>query len=668
MSNVVSMHQSELLKPLRVGNIVLKNRLFIAAHSYCYPEDKMLAYILERAKGGVSLLIMGETFVSDRFIAETYGASISKDTIVSFYNKVSEETNRHNMHVFDQLFHPGGQAWIDEGVMAFAPSPVPQMISQLTPSVLTKTMIEDLIEDFGKAAKRCKDGGLSGVELKADQGKLHEQFMSPCFNRREDDYGLGFEGRMKFVLDTLREMRRNIGSDFALGIRIAGDTLDQAEHGITSTHIDHEIALNISQRLANSGLVDYINVNGATNATFVGYWKNHGDETVNRANFASMAKSIKRSVNIPVFVASMILHVDDALDVIQSESADMVAMVRAHIADPQIVEKIQKNEIEDIRPCIACNQSCVGNSFKGKEIKCIHNPMAGREQFFNSMPLKRSVVPKRIVVIGGGVAGLEAAKTLGHRGYNVSLIEKSSRLGGQVLIASKAANRNRIAEIALYLSNQLMKLPNVSIETEYDLSSKGIVDLNPDAIVIAIGSLPTLPDIPGIQSANAFTISQILEKDLSKVKGHFVIVDIDWRLHALSLAETMIDAGIDVTIVTPYGFSGAAPYPLGGLNIVSLTSYYRRLLRKKLNVITFSQVTLLKSSDVHIRNIFTYEDSVIPQVDGIVFVVNQQPNRSLEEELRVLVPNRKVVAVGDCVYPRGIEYAILDGHIAGRTL
>lgn len=649
-----------LLQPLQVGRLMMKNRLFISAHSYGFfnvrglPTDKMLYYVLERARGGAALLILGETLVNSASILdqERWGACFSCDELIPFYQELSESVKPFKMKLYEQLFHPGGQVWPEPGAVAFAPSSIAHVISGLIPAELNIVMIKGLIQEFGLAAKRAKIGGLDGVELKCDQGKLHHQFLSPYYNRRSDHYGGSFENRLHFILETLECIRYYVGSDFTVGVRIAGDTFPPDESPIKDLTIDD--AKQLSHILANSGLIDYISVNGATNSNPHGYWQSHGDETVPSANFTPLAYAIKKEIQIPVFVASRISEVTDAARVIMDGCADMVAMTRSHIADSDIILKLQEGLIKDIRPCILCNQSCIGNTWLGRELRCIHNPRAGHESEFPA--IAKVANAKRIVVVGGGPAGMEAARVAANRGHEVILCEKSDVLGGQTLIAARAAHRQRFAEVAKYLESQLFKLPNVQVKLGCQVSSADVVNLKPDHVILATGSVPILPEIQGANQPNSFTIDQVLQTRNFKSGDNVVIVDEDWHLHALSLADLLTDEKVKVTLVTTQEFAGK------GLDIVNLTSFHSRLAQKKVNIMTWTEICCLSADTVVARNILTGEKQEL-KIAGIVFVVNRQPNCHLLSELRGIDMN--VTCVGDCLFPRGLEVAILEGHKAG---
>ena len=655
-----------LLQPLRLGTITLKNRIFISAHTYGFfddrgiPTDKMFYYIIERARGGASLLIMGETLVNSKpnQQLERWGACISCDELVQFYRRVSDAMKPYGMKVFEQIFHPGGQVWPEPAAVAYAPSPIAHVISSVVPAEMSVMMIEEYIEDFGLAAGRVKTGGLDGVEVKLDQGKLHHQFLSPYFNRRTDQYGGSFERRMRFTLQTLECIRRYVGQEFIVGVRITGDTFPDVHQPLKDLTLDD--TKRICDVLAHSGLINYISVNGATNSDPHGYWQSHGDDTVPRANFASLARAIKETTNLPTFVASQVLHPDDALQIISHGDADLVAMTRAHIADPEIITKVQNGQVKDIRPCIACNQSCVGNTWIGKEVRCIHNPVAGRERELRITERDKVSDPKHIVIVGGGPAGMETARVAGIRGHRVTLLEKTNMLGGQVSVACKAAHRQRLSEVTTYLASQLNKVANVQVKLGYNACMENIMELHPDAVVVAIGSAPLLPTIPGSQLFNCLTVDQVLEGITFLPGDHVMIVDEDWRLHALSVADLLSDLNMQITLITSKEFAGK------GLNIVDLTSYHTRLTKKKVAIMTWTEVFSLTDGTVTTRNILTKQRETHETIKGIVFVNNRQPNRHLRHDLQHgSVP---FTYIGDCVFPRGIDIAIFEGYQLGLKI
>jgi dimethylglycine catabolism A len=653
-----------LLQPLQVGNVTLKNRIFISSHTYGFfdsqglPTEKMYHYVLERARGGAALLILGETTVNDKPCVELWGSCLSRDELIPFYRELRSLVEPYGMRLFEQLNHPGGQVWPEPGAIAFAPSPIPHVISGVVPAEMPLSMIEDYVNDFGLAAHRAKLGGLDGVELKLDQGKLHHQFLSAHFNRRIDRYGGNFEKRLNFTVETLQCIRSYVGTDFVVGVRLCAETF--ADASLPDRDITLKDARHIARALTRTGLLDYISVTAATNSDPHAYWQSHGDQTVPRNNFAEFSKILKRELDRPIFTASQIIHPDDAVRVITSGSADMVAMTRAHIADPAVVLKVEQGRVDDIRPCISCNQSCVGNTWVGREIRCIHNPEAGNEAEFQSMPLERVQTPKHIVIIGGGPAGMEAARVAARRGHHVVLFERENMLGGQVRIAAKGAHRSRLLEIVQYLDGQLQKLGNVEIRCGHEATADEVLSQNPDTVILATGSLPMLPSIPGIGKINALTIDKAFDERRFVHGQHVLIVDEDWLQHSLSLAEWLLDQKLRVTMVTTQEFAGK------GLNLVSLTSFHSRLAERKIEFKPWSEVVRLDDHAVVIRHILARTTQTLSGIDTVVFVRNRQPDYRLKATLEQ--SRLHVLTVGDCVFPRGVEVAIYEGHKIGRSL
>lgn len=648
-----------ILEPIHIGKAICKNRVVIAAHSYGYvdteglPTNDLVAYVAERSKGGVGMMMLGGTCVSSKETA-LEGSYLSLDNrIVPWYQKIARAVHKNNTLILEQLMHAGAYLDPSEGAIVLAPSPIPQEITCSIPIQLTIDEIKGLIDDFANAAQRCKEGGLDGVEVKCDQGLLIHQFLSPFFNRRDDDYGGNYEKRFRFLKEVLIAVRESVGAELILGVRISGDSLTIGDLGLDD-------GVQIGRDLSQLGLIDYIHVNGATNATFRGYYQNHGDNSISLANFASIAREIKSVVDLPVILASMIQSVHDAEHVIQSGIADLVAMTRAHIAEPEIVKKLEEDRIEDIRPCVLANQGCIGNHWKGKGVHCIHNAAAGRERELGSATLKKSKISKKILVIGGGVAGLEFSRIAATRGHVIELFEKEKEFGGQILLAGRMPYRHSFKDIVEYLELQVKKL-KVSMYKGVDVDAEELISIRSeyDLIVLATGAYPYIPPIYNeVEPAKSFTIENMVQRE-KELGENVIVVDIDWRQNALSVAEWLVQRNHRVTILSPSFGIGT------NLDVVTRTSYYSRLSGSA-KFIPLTNIVSLHGHTAIIRNVLTTGIDEVYPVDSVVFVTGSQPITALYDSVKSKIDN--VVRIGDCVYPRGIPEAFLDANRLARKI
>lgn len=647
-----------ILTPIKLGSVTAKNRILMAAHSYGYvdqdgiPTQQLVDYVAERAKGGIGLVITGGTAVS---IESAWGLGVAAnidDRIVPWYQRIAAAVHSYETLVFDQLMHVGGQLDASEGVLALAPSPIPHECARGLPVELDKQEIRRIINDFGNAARRVRTGGLDGVELKCDQGFLLHQFLSPYYNRRNDDYGGTFDRRIRFMLEVIQEVRTQVGSDFVVGIRITGDAM-------TPGDLTLDDSIKIAQSVETTKLIDYVHVNGATNSSYIGYLRNHGDSSIAPMNFASLARAIKRSIQIPVFLASNITHPQEAEYVVQTGIADMVAMTRSHIADAEIVNKIRAERIDDIRPCVQCNQGCVGNHWKGLGVRCIHNPATGREKELGIGTIVPSTTKQHIGIVGGGPAGLEAARVLAIRGHRVELFEKGKTLGGQVLFASRLPYRQGLLDIVQWLERQVRRL-GVKIYEGVEVTARDLSSVEAyDALIIATGARPYIPPIYDAVDADCKVTVEDLLQGKKELGPHVLVVDLDWRQNPLGIVELLVQKGHKVTVISTAFYIGE------GLDVATIASYYSRL-HPRASLLPMTDLHSLVKNTARLRHVLSNETYNLPLVDNVVFVTGAKSSSVLYSELVDKFPN--VYKIGDCAVPRGISEALLDANRLARTL
>lgn len=646
-----------VLEPICLGNAVCRNRIVMAAHSYGYvdeglPTQHLVDYLAERAKGGVALVIMGGTSISlEGSLVERVASNVD-DRIVPWYRKIADVVHGHGAVVFDQLAHVGGQLDAYEGSRVVGPSAIPHEMCNAIPVELTISEIGRIIDDFAEAAYRARLGGIDGVELKCDQGFLVHQFLSPYYNRRSDKYGGTFRKRLRFLIELVGKVRTTVGNDFVVGTRITGDAISPGD-------LTLDDGIEIARAIEDTSDIDYIHVNGATNSTYPGYLLGHGDSSVEHANFARLARAVKEAVDLPVIASSLILDPRDAEHLIASGAADMVAMTRAHIADAEVVNKATEDRFEDIRPCVLCNQGCVGNHWAGSDVRCIHNPATGRERELGIGTLAPAKDRKTVAVIGGGPAGLEVARIAAIRGHKVELYEKQETLGGQILLAGRLPYRQGLLDIVHYLERQLRKL-GVRLYRGAEVTADELMTVSStfDIIVVATGAELYVPPIyEDVEQTSVLTIRDVLEGK-AKLGDHILVVSIDWRQNALGLAEWLIQRDRRVTVASPALYVGE------GLNMATLTSYYSRI-QPSASILPLTNLESLKNGSARLRNVLSNEIQEVCPIDQVVFVTGAKPAADLFMSLKDRTSN--VFRVGDCVAPRGIPEAMLEANRLART-
>ncbi len=399
-----------LFRPLTINGCIIPNRIIGTAHSTGTSGDDLIAYHEERAKGGIGLAILEIAGVTP---ASASSIPVYLDSIVAFYDKLSSRLHAHGTRVFQQLWH-GGAAYGRAG-QPISASPVPNPAVNVTPRPMTKAMIDDAVASFAAAARRCQEGGLDGVELHGAHGYLIGQFLSPGTNLREDDYGGSVENRTRFAAEIIRAIRSEVGPDYPVGIRLSGD--DFIPGGI-----DPAGAIEIARTL--EPLVDLIDVSMSS------YWRFHkllstlGDPL---GYEIPTSEQVTRAVEVPTIVTGRIMTLDHASHLVESGVADLVSMVRALIADPELVRKTREGRERQIRPCIGTSMGCVAQLMTTGRIQCVVNVAAGKDATVPFETPAPAEVAKDVVVVGGGPAGLEAARTAALRGHRVSPLRDDER-------------------------------------------------------------------------------------------------------------------------------------------------------------------------------------------------------------------------------------------------
>ena len=445
-----------LFSPFEIRGKRFKNRVFLAPHGTGYAEDgtvgdQGLAYYEARVRNEIALLISEASQVVPVPGQKYRQLSAGSDDCIPRFRRLARLCAEHDCRYFAQLYHEGrAKAHLSEGSrpVAFAPSALPDERFHNMPRAMSVAMIEQLVADFGSAAARLARSGADGVELLVGMGYLHAQFLSPRTNLRTDRYGGALEGRARFLRETLMAMRQGAGEDMIIGFRIVPDEPDPDGQ-------KPEDALAACKLVADEGLCDYISVAVGGTHSIAGATMIVPPMFVATGASLPLAKAVKEAVGVPVLTAGRINQPQEAERAIADGAADMVGMVRAFIADPEFAAKAKAGRAEDIRACIACNQACIGHRHAGFGVSCIQFPETGRElEYGVRLPADPR---KRIAVVGGGPAGMKAAAVAAERGHSVTLYEKSSRLGGQALLAQMLPGRAEFGGLITNLESEIAR-------------------------------------------------------------------------------------------------------------------------------------------------------------------------------------------------------------------
>ena len=548
-----------LLQPYQLKHLTLKNRVMSTAHEPAYSEDGMpleryRLYHREKAKGGMALTMTAGSAVVSADSPQAFGnLHAYRDEIVPHLKALADDVHEHGAAVMIQLTHLGRRTgWnTADWLPVLSASPVREPAHRAFPKAAEDWDIERIVGDYADAAARMQAAGLDGIEFEA-YGHFMDSFWSPATNRREDDYGGSLDNRLRFTNAVLTAVRRAVGPEFIVGIRMVAD--EDWDKGLSRAD-----GVEIAQRLVAGGKIDFLNlIRGHidTDAALTGVIPIAGMASAPHLDFAG---EVRAATRFPVFHAAKISDVATARHAIAAGKLDMVGMTRAHLADPHIVAKVMAGREDRIRPCVGATY-CLDRIYEGGEALCIHNAATGREA---TMPhvIARSDAPKRVVIAGAGPAGLEAARVAGERGHEVTVLEASDRAGGQVNLLIQNPRRREMIGI---IDWRLAELERLGVEVRYNTFAEAadVRALAPEVVIVATGGLPQAPALEG----EAHTVSSWdIISGAVKPAARVLVYD-DGGAHAgMTAAELLARAGAEVELVSPERFF--AP-DMGGLNHV----------------------------------------------------------------------------------------------------
>jgi 2,4-dienoyl-CoA reductase-like NADH-dependent reductase (Old Yellow Enzyme family)/thioredoxin reductase len=535
-----------LLQPYQLKHLTLRNRIMTTAHEPAYPVDGMpkelyRAYHVERAKAGVALTMTAGSAAVSRDSPPVFNNILAyKDEVVGWMRDLSDACHEHGAAVMIQLTHLGRRTRWDKGdwLPVVSPSFEREASHRSFPKKMEDWDVERIIKDYADAAERMKFAGLDGIELQA-YGHLMDQFWSPLTNDLDAPYGGSIDNRLRFTFEILSAIRQRVGHEFIVGVRYTGDELMPG--GLTAAD-----GLDISRRLKDSGMVDFLNVVRGHIDTDAGLTDLIPIQGMRNSPHLDFAGEIRAATDFPTFHAAKIPDVATARHAIASGKIDMVGMTRAHMTDPHIVRKIIEGREEDIRPCVGANY-CLDRIYQGGAAYCIHNPATGRE---TSMPhdIPKAASKRKIVIVGAGVAGLEAARVAAERGHEVVVFEAANQAGGQVRLTAQSERRREMISIVEWRMAQCLAR-GVSFRFNTWAEASTVHDENPDVVIIATGGLPHTEIL---SAGNELVVStwDIIAGDVKP--GRNVLLFDDAGDHAgLQAAEFIARSGAKVEIMTP---------------------------------------------------------------------------------------------------------------------
>ncbi|WP_020590833.1 FAD-dependent oxidoreductase [Kiloniella laminariae] len=535
-----------LLQPYKLKHLTLKNRIMTTSHEPAYPEDGMpkeryRAYHEERARAGIAMTMTAGSAAVSRDSPPVFNNILAyKDEVVPHMKRVVDACHEHGCAVMIQLTHLGRRTGWNKGdwLPAVSPSHHREASHRAFPKKMEDWDIERIVSDYADAAERMQAAGLDGIELEA-YGHLMDQFWSPRTNTLEGAYGGDLENRMRFSMDVLGAIRERVGQEFIVGIRYTADE-------VVGDGISAEEGIEISKRLKNSGLVDFLNVIRGRIDTDPGLTDVIPVQGMRSAPHLDFAGQVRAATGMPTFHAARIPDVATARHAVSAGLIDMVGMTRAHMADPHIVQKIMEGREHDIRPCVGATY-CLDRIYQGGDALCIHNAATGREL---TMPhvIPRARELKKVVVVGAGAAGLEAARVAAERGHAVTVFEAASQPGGQIRLTAQTPRRSEMISI---IDWRMAQCAARDVEFRFNswAETGDIIAENPDVVIIATGGLP---HTEVLEQGNDLVVSSwdILSGDVKP--GQNVLVYDDAGDHAgLQAAEKILESGAKLEIMTP---------------------------------------------------------------------------------------------------------------------
>ncbi|MHB9801330.1 oxidoreductase [Pseudomonas sp. MT3] len=643
-----------LFSPLRIRGKALKNRIMSTGHDTSMPtdnlvNDQLVAYHTARARGGVGLIVLQVAGVHDSARYTSHVLMATDDACIPGYRRIAEACHAEGTVVLSQVFHPGREIMeSSDGLLAvaYAPSASPNERFRVMPRELSQAMIDEIIEGYAAAARRLHAAGIDGVEVVASHGYLPAQFLNPRVNRRSDAYNGDLDARLRFTREVIAAVRAATDEDFIIGLRISADERDP--EGLTEDE-----SLQAVKSLQNE--LDYVHIVAGTSASLGGAIHIVPPMAIEAAYLANEAGTFKRNLEIPLFVTGRINQPQEAELILARGQADVCGMTRALICDPQMPGKTESGHVEDVRACIACNQACIGHFHRGYPISCIQHPETGRELIYAER--KMAAQRKRVLVVGGGPAGMKAAAVAAQRGHEVTLCEASGQLGGQVNLAQLLPRRAEFGGASTNLQRE-MQLAGVEVRRNTRVDRALVERERPDVVIVATGAKPYRPPYEEAGNLQVVDAWQVLRGEV-KI-GRSVLVT-DWRADwiAPGIAERLVRDGHQVQLAVNGTHAGE-----------SLPLYVRdhmagELHRLGIGITTYARLYGVDDSTVYLQHTASGEPMLVENIDTLVLCQGHQPVDELADEIADLAEVRRI---GDCLAPRTAEEAIYEGLKAGWAI
>jgi 2,4-dienoyl-CoA reductase-like NADH-dependent reductase (Old Yellow Enzyme family) len=654
-----------LFQPLALRHKTLKHRLNLGAHTANMaegglPGERHLGYYTERARGGAAMIVVEPVPVHRTAVLTRGNFRPNDDAVVPAFRRLTDACHEFGTVMIQQLYHVGAHGDPDNSFAPnWSPSGRPSYHDSDGSHAMSEAEIEETIESFVQAARRAREAGFDGVELFAAYNALIEQFWLAWSNRREDRWGGSFENRMRFSSEIASRIRRMAGEDFIVGLAVS---IDQGSEVALSLEALQEIARHHDER----GLADYFTCGTGSYFDFHPLMPTVFYEDKLGAPYAEALKQAVRHARVQA--ESHIRTPENADYVIAAGQADMVSIVRGQIADPHLATKAMEGRPEDIRPCLSCNQMCWGRRSRDYWISCLINPSAGREFEWGGDRFQPAERPRRVLVVGGGPAGLEAARVAAERGHRVTLAEAAPQLGGRFRLAGLQPRRAQILDFIGWYETQLEKL-QVTVRLNTPMEPDEVAAFGAEAVVLATGSLPAETGfqrdlaqherLPGIERGQVWSVEDVMGR-AARLGRRVALLDDLGHWHGCGTAWHLAEQGHEVTLVTRYAMAAqelartTADYPLR-----------QKFKHLGVRVFTESGIAEWHGDGATVIDLRDGGETRV-DADSLVLATTNVANSWLADELAGR--GLKLHQIGDCVAPRLANMATYEGRKVGLAL
>ena len=648
-----------LFEPVTLRHKTLRNRVVFGAHTtnmseQGLPGEQPLAYYRERAMGGVAMIVIEPVPVHAAAVLTRGNFRHADDSVIPHFRKITDACHDEGAVVLQQLYHVGQHDDSDNSYHAhWSPSGLPSYHDSDGSHAMTEAEIEITIDGFVQAARRCHEAGFDGVEVWAAYHGLVDQFWTPWSNQRDDRWGGSLENRTRMSREILTRIRKVCGEDFIVGLAVNEEP--DVEIALQQEALVEIIALHDRQEL-----MDYVTCG---TGGYFDFYKLMPTFLYPEKLGTSLPEALRQNIsNALVTAESHIRTPENAESVLSAGQADLVSIVRGQIADPHLVSKAAAGRPENIRGCLSCNQMCWGRRYRDYWISCLVNPSAGREWEWGGDRFSPTETKKHVVVVGAGPAGLETSRAAAERGHRVTLLEASDRLGGQFRLAGLQPRRAQILDLLDWYERELTRL-DVNIHYNRFVDGAEVIQLDPDAVIVATGSLPNgsgfqkalphIPKLPGIDSGNVWSVEDVMQRS-ARIGDHVIVLDEGGNWRGCGTAWKLAEDGHKVTLVTPDPLIGrelqrtAADFPLR-----------QRLKFLNVEFVLESAIIEWTGTAAGVISLLDRSEHWL-EADTLVLATTNTALDTLATELAVHpVP---VYLAGDCSAPRSAPFAFYDGR------